>query len=84
METLQRREELGVDAGSFGHFEFVADISGHAEVGILVDSLGHEAHDFIGVAEDVREGRRYGWSCLDCWVGDLAAIIALVHSEDAF
>jgi hypothetical protein len=73
-----------VDAGGFGHFEFVAHIPGHAEIGILIYSLRHKAHDLIGVAEDVGERRRDGGGCLDGGVGDLATIIALVDSEDAF
>lgn len=53
--TLQCREKLGVYEGRFGIPELLGDVTGQAEVRVLVDCTGDQAGDVGYLAEDVGE-----------------------------
>ena len=74
--TLEGGEELGVDQGRFGIFEFDSNVSCQAEVGVLVDGAGDKTGDICAGTEDVGEGVREGRGSLDRAEVDLANVVA--------
>lgn len=71
-----------MDEGWLGVFQAGGDITGEAEVWVLVDGAGDEAGDFkvlfwVG-AEDVGEGVGEGGGSLDGCKVDLSNVVAVV------
>jgi len=52
---LQRREELCVDQGWLRVLELMSNITGKAEIRILIDGAGNQARDIGAGAKDGRE-----------------------------
>lgn len=65
LRTLKGREEFRVDERWFGVLELLRDITGQAEVRILVDSTRDEAWNVGSCAIDVGEGVGEGGSRLN-------------------
>ena len=72
-----------MDAAGLLVFEPVGDISGHSEVGVLVDALGDEAVDLFVGAEDLRKCVAERRDRLDRWEGHSSAVMASSESEDS-
>ena len=77
--TLKRREELGVEKSGLGQTELGGDVTSEAEVRVLIDSAGDEAHGllvFLVVStEYVRECGCEGRGCLNGREHDLADVV---------
>jgi hypothetical protein len=78
-----RGEELGVDASRLEVLDSDSNVSGHSEVRVLIDALRDEAGNVGSLAENVGEGVGERGGGLDCRVGELTAVVALVDSEYA-
>jgi hypothetical protein len=77
--TLQRREKLGVKEGGFGKAEFGGDVAGEAEIWVLIDGAGDQAHNLLVLlvisAEYVGKRRGEGRSGLHGRKHDLADVV---------
>ena len=91
--TLKSVKEAGVNEGRLRVrgvgvlvLQTSRDISGHSEVGILIDGAGNEAGDSDGLrlilAENVGEGRRPTAGTLDTAKVNATDVGAVVESED--
>lgn len=76
LRTLQSWEEFGVDESGFGIFQFDSNVSGEAEVGILVYCTGDETWDVRDGPENVGEGIGEGGGGLDSRKVNFANVIA--------
>ncbi len=70
-------EKAGLNGGGLEVVEFMSDLAGHPEVGVLVDRHRDEAED-LGVAEDVGKGGAEGGGSLEAGPAQLSDIVAEV------
>lgn len=70
-----------MDAGWFWQVGLRADVSGHPEVRVLVDSLRNQAGELL-LPEDVPERRGDAGGCLDGREGRLPGIPREFQAED--
>ena len=79
--SLECWEELRVVRGALLEFELVSDVSGHSEVGVLVDGSGDEAGDVGTGAVDVGEGGAEGGDGLNSGEGVLTNWVVFFEAE---
>lgn len=81
--ALKGGKELGVHSAGLGEVQSWGKVPGHPEVGILVYSTGDETEEVLVVPEELPEGARDAGRRLDRAVGDLAAVLGSLESEDS-
>ena len=79
---MQGWEECRVDRGGLAVLELLGDVTGHSEVGVLVDSGWNQAWEVLA-AEDVWERVRESWHCLDRWECKLSNIVRIIEAKNA-
>jgi len=79
--SLECWEELRVVRGALLEFELVSDVSGHSEVGVLVDGSGDEAGDVGTGAVDVGEGGAEGGDGLNSGEGVFTNWVVFFEAE---
>jgi len=82
-ESSDVRDELGVDAGGLQILYLLADVAGHAELGVLVNGLRDQAGHVSAPAEDVGKRVAETGCGLDGREADLPDVIRVVHAENA-
>ena len=65
-------------------YEFVRDISSHAEIRVLVNGTGDQALDVLLGSKNGGERGRKGRSGLDCWEHDFSNVGAVIKPKDSF
>jgi len=80
-KSLQRREKLVVKSCRFRSFDFAANISGHSEIRVLVDSTRNKARNVL-VSEEMRETARKTRSCLNGRICGFSTIVWKLEAEN--
>lgn len=82
--TLKSWEELRVHSTGLRKVQPWSQVSGHSKVRILVDTTRNQTKKIIPISQHILEGTWDTWSSLDCSIGNLAAVLRSIETEDSF